>query len=186
VNSWITSPRRRVCGVIVATAAIAGLCAGAAPADAAPTGAAVSVISQTGSFQNQNWYSNLCLGILPNSNQWGSQGDAVQWTCNGHPDQSWHFGSYNSAGYQQVVNGVGSGQCLSVRGASRSAGARVAAGPCTGAPDQYWLYYIDAEGRGTYLNYNSQLLLVIDGDNTNSGTAVIQYPSNGDDSQHWY
>lgn len=190
MNRWYASLRRRACGVIVAATAVAGLCVGAGLwVGAAPAGAAVSAISQTGSFQVQNWYSGLCLGILPNNNQWGNQGDAVQWTCNGHPDQAWHFGADNSnnTSYHQVINNVGSGQCLGVRGASTSAGARVAAGPCnTGALDQYWYYYVDSEGRGTFVNYNSGLLLVINGDSTSVGDAVIQYPPNGHDSQHWY
>ena len=177
MNRWYASPRRWVCGVFVAAAAVAGLSIGATPA-----GAAVSILNPIG--QIQNLYSNLCLGILPSSGQFGNQGDAVQWSCNGNSDQQWNFGDLNSAGYRQVINDAG--QCLSVRGASKAALARVAVGSCTGAADQYWKYYIDSKGRGTYANYNSGLLLVIKGDTTAVGDAVIQYQSNDHDSQHWY
>ena len=81
---------------------------------------------------------NLCLGISGGNRN----ASAVQWGCNGNPDQQWHFGAENSQfpGWYQLVNGTGAGQCLGVGGGSLSQGAQVVGWDCYGSShlDQYW------------------------------------------------
>jgi Ricin-type beta-trefoil lectin domain-like len=126
-----------------------------------------------------NYNSGRCLGITGGEHE----APAVQFTClSGHPDQQWHTGAANSAGYYQIVNG--DGQCLGVQGGSTAQGARVYGWNCLGPshPDQYWLY----DGNitcGTYyspiINYKSGRVLGVAGNSTANGAAVVIWSYQG-------
>ena len=80
-----------------------------------------------------------CLGISGGSTAEGTP--AILYSCNGHPDQQWHYGnyaSYNGLIYYQIVNGHN--QCLGVHAGSTSPAARLVQWPCLNATheDQYW------------------------------------------------
>jgi hypothetical protein len=77
-----------------------------------------------------NTHSGLCLGIAAN-------GDAGQWTCTGHADQTWHTGARaGTSTYYQLING--NGQCLGIASANTDEGARAVSTTCNGHADQYW------------------------------------------------
>lgn len=126
-----------------------------------------------------NYNSGRCLGITGGKHE----APAVQFTClSGHPDQQWHTGAVNSAGYYQIVNG--DGQCLGVQGGSTGQGARVYGWNCLGPshPDQYWRY----DGNitcGTYyspiINYASGRVVGVVGNSTANGAAVVIWSYQG-------
>jgi len=126
-----------------------------------------------------NYNSGLCLGISGGHDN----APAVQWNClTGHPDQQWHTGGTNSAGYYQIVNG--DGECLGVSGGSTAAGARVVGWSClgTGHPDQYWLYQgliTCATYYSPIFNYKSGLVLGVSGNSGAVGAAVVIWPYQG-------
>lgn len=141
---------------------------------------------------NEN--SGLCLGI----NGGGNDQPAVQWGCNSHPDQHWHWGSQNSyyPGWKQLVNGNGS--CLGVAAGSGTEGARVVGWSCLGSGhyDQYWLQdlalaedYPCDPGYVPYLNLNSRYVLGVAGNSRAGGAAVVQWGFQGSCSgganQYW-
>jgi endoglucanase len=138
------------------------------------------------SFEVINYNSGLCLGVSGGKNDQ----DAVQWTCNGHADQQWHWGSQNASypGWYQLVNNVGS--CLGVTGGSASEGARVVGWTCDGSThyDQYWAP--QAENCGGYVpleNLNSGYVLGVSGNSTAVGADIVQYAYQGVcNNQFWY
>ncbi|MBO0885250.1 MAG: RICIN domain-containing protein [Mycobacterium sp.] len=183
--------------VFAAVASIALVGAGSAAASggsaARDGGATPATLQIAGGLEIRNDSSGKCLGILPDNNSpWGKQGDAVQWTCNGNPDQAWHnsgadIGCLIPTLYCQIRNAAGSGQCLSVRAASPADGARVAAGNCLGTShkDQYWL--IASDDSGIYLkNYNSGKLADVFRNGQTDGIAVIQYHDTAGSNQRWF
>lgn len=149
--------------LIVTAGTLATLATAAAPASAVP---GVYVV---------NYNSGLCLGIAGDKND----ADAVQWDCNGHADQIWHWGSQNSSypGWYQLVNENGS--CLGVAGGSLTEGAQVVGWTCLGSShlDQYWFVESPFCG-GAYFPFedlNSGLVLGVSGNSKNEGAAVVQW-----------
>jgi Ricin-type beta-trefoil lectin domain-like len=190
--------RTRLTRAILAAGLAGGLlAAGAAPAGAGATPghvyrvapaspAAIRVAPATTSATSTqviNYNSNyspvfLCLGIFHGNRN----ASAVQWGCNGNPDQQWHWGNQNStfAGWYQLVNDYG--QCLGVGGGSLSQGAQVVGWDCYGSShlDQYWKpYNLACSGfGGPYLpiqNLNSFDMLSVAGDSMAQGANVVQW-----------
>lgn len=178
-------PRRLRLLVIASVIGLGGaLGLAAAPASAA-TAQHASTPSATGSGQAAritagtpidaivNYHSGLCLGIT------GGEDDAaaVQWTCNGHPDQQWSVGGTNSAGYYQLVND--DGECLGVAGGATAANSEVVGWSCLGTShqDQYW--YVDTSiscgGYYPIYNYKSGRVLGVSANSTAVGAAVVIY-----------
>lgn len=123
----------------------------------------------------------LCLGIS------GGKDDApaVQWTCNGHPDQIWHLGlEWLNSPYYQLINN--DNQCLGVAGGSTALGARVVGWTCqTGATNQYWA--AGSSSCGVYHPYynlgaaldNVGRVLGVSGNSLESGAAVVIWSFQG-------
>jgi hypothetical protein len=181
---------------LLAIASILGLSGALGLAVAAPAGAATTARHASPSIPTStrnapqitpdtplgslvNYNSRLCLGIT------GGQHNAaaVQWNClTGHPDQQWHTGAANSAGYYQIVNG--DGQCLGVAGGSTAQGAQVVGWNCLGPshPDQYWLYDGNITCATFYspiFNYKSGRVVGVAGNSTAVGAAVVQFHYQG-------
>ena len=142
-----------------------------------PPGAASPRV-QISSFEVSNYNSDQCLGISANRNNQ----PAVQWDCNGHADQQWHWGSQNSThpGWYQLVNNNGS--CLGVARGSTVQGARVVGWSCLGSShlDQYWLPL--NFGCGGYVplgNLNSGYVLGVSANSTDQGAPVVQWTYQG-------
>jgi hypothetical protein len=151
---------------------------------------AVPDVNTSASFQIFNWNSGLCLGIY----QGHHDAPALQWGCNGNPDQSWHWGNpdFPGSAWYQLVNG--DGQCLGVAGGSLSEGARVVGWDCLGPnhPDQYWTpdgNQTGLCGAYSYLdNGNSTgYVLGVGGNSTAWGAPVVQWEPQGVcNNQFWY
>ncbi|MBY8345134.1 RICIN domain-containing protein [Streptomyces spinosirectus] len=143
---------------------------------AATTTSASADILSTSAINVHNYNSGRCMGI--------SGGYAVDWTCTSNPDQMWHLGSDNSAGWHQVINGKS--ECLAVSGGSTSQGARVRTWTCNGGADQYWvsahysgnLYYLE--------NYKSGLIGGVQGGSTSNGASLVLWTPQGHADQLWY
>jgi len=177
----------------VAAATMLGLAAAApANADTAPPAQPAQPAQQTASPALSgsapsvlvNFNSNDCLGILGGADD----APAVQWPCNGSPDQSWTLGSeYSDSAYFQIVNG--DGQCLGVLGGSTGEGASVYGWTCLGPshPDQYWtLLGSGTSGYSYLLNLNSGLVLGVLGNSTAQGASVVQWANqNTPNNQLW-
>ena len=131
-----------------------------------------------------NFNSGDCLGITGGADD----APAVQWTCNGAPDQTWKAGDeYGDTGYFQLVNG--DGQCLGVLGGSTGEGASVYGWTCLGPshPDQYWTWATSSVNDYRYLvNLNSGLVLGVLGNSTAQGAPVVQWANQGtENNQLW-
>ena len=70
-------------------------------------GSAIPHVSTSSPFQIFNWNSGLCLGIY----QGQHDAPALQWGCNGNPDQTWQ---YDYATLQ--LTDSNSGMCLDAQG----------------------------------------------------------------------
>ncbi|MFB7153867.1 RICIN domain-containing protein [Streptomyces virginiae] len=109
----------RLLGKAAAVAGGLALLTGVALAGAPAAGAAAA--GAAASNQILNWNSDLCLGINGGGGEWGRT--AIQWDCNGNPDQKWNFWA-SSGSYSTVKNE--NGLCLGIRNAS-------APRPCSGS-----------------------------------------------------
>ncbi|KOU77760.1 hypothetical protein ADK94_35555 [Streptomyces sp. XY593] len=137
--------------------------AGAPAAGAAAAGAAAS-------NQILNWNSDLCLGINGGGGEWGRT--AIQWDCNGNPDQKWNFWA-SSGSYSTVKNE--NGLCLGIRNASTDLGAEALQWQCNGNDDQKWSITPAPGGGYRFVNKHSGFCLGIWGGHTNQVSA----PSSG-------
>ena len=109
----------------------------------------IPVAGSTDTFTLVNYASGYCLGIAGGSPTVGT--DAVQWNCNGNPDQQWAVRSTTT------VDGVVFDQlesndnalCLGVSGGSTTEGAKLVGWNCLGTDhqDQWWAN-IDSEASG--------------------------------------
>lgn len=168
-----------VSAMVLATGAATGASAAAIPAASAGrvslsahTVRAAHATPDVSGFLIFN-YDNLCLGISGARDR----APAVQWKCEPKAaNQLWHLGSFNRAGWVQIVNG--DDQCLGVAGESQQLGAQIYGWTCNGHPDQYWLPVLTDTYWGDYVvfvNYHSGLDLSIDGCNAVGGAAVNQW-----------
>jgi len=160
-----------------------GMAAAAAPASAASTPdrvkvpAHVSGAASTTSapFELVNYNSLMCLGILNG----GTHAPALQWGCNTHPDQQWHWGNTNpaSTNYRQLVNG--DDQCLGITSGSTAQDARAVGWTCLGSNnlDQYWsaLPFVCGGGYRPLGNLKSGLVLGVSGNSLAQGATVVQF-----------
>jgi hypothetical protein len=185
----LTAAAATVTSVLGLTALAAGGASAATPAHAAlattvsgpvpttPPGIPRGTNAST-TFNIYN-FDGMCLGISGGNDD----APAVQWTCNGTPNQTWHWGSFNSAGFGQLVNG--DGQCLGVQGISKGKGVWIYGWTCNGHPDQYW-YVSLIDGYDVFTDYNSRLVLGIAGGSTEIGAHVVQWPFTRAVNQYWY
>jgi hypothetical protein len=134
--------------------------------------------SATTSFQIVNYNSGLCLGVQGG----GVDAAAVQYNCNGHPDQQWHWGAENSnnPGWFQLVNAsnVAGGVCLGVQGGSTALSAAIVGWHCLGSnnTDQYWQNIPDTcSGAVPINNLKSNYVVGVPGNSIANDTKLIQY-----------
>ncbi|MDR8411867.1 lectin [Nonomuraea sp. 3-1Str] len=80
----------------------------------------------------------------------------------------------------QALQGVGSGRCLDVSGASQANGAQTQIWDCNGQPNQQWT----STSAGELRVYGGKCLDV-NGGGTADGTAVIIWDCNGQNNQKW-
>jgi hypothetical protein len=183
--------RSRVMSRLAAAASVAvvagGLLAASAGAAVAAPGSG-SVLAHVpdrasaaaATFQIKNFESGLCLGISGG----GVDVPAVQYTCNGHPDQQWHWGSWYTGltTYQQLVNN--DNVCLGVTSGSTAHGARLVGWHCLGTnhPDQYWTsitaWICMVSGEWTLSN-NSGLVVGVYGDPLKVGAPLVLWGDQG-------
>src|SRR5215469_12098266 len=174
---------RLVAGASVVVMA-GGVLAGAA--DAAPGSARLLAHVPAGAtantFELVNEHSHLCLGIsggLDNA-------PAVQFACNGHPDQQWRWGSGNHSDgdYVQLINN--DNECLGVAGGSTATDARVVGWQCLGSnhTDQYWFADSTDAAMDCYplgggvmflVNFHSDDAVGVLGNSTASDASVVQW-----------
>jgi hypothetical protein len=188
----------RLLVALPALALMAGsLAAMATPANAASASHHVSKLpsphsgdpalrASTNGFEIVNLHSNLCLGILGNTNNQ----PAVQWNCNGHADQQWHWGAVNpeDPDYYQLINDNNS--CLGVAGGSPNQGAQAVGWTCLGSKhyDQYWaVSYDEICGADVLINLNTHYVLGVAGDSITPGASVVQWQDQHQcNNQRWY
>jgi hypothetical protein len=189
---------------LITAISVTGLAGGLLAAGAAPAGAVatpghvyraapaspvairvVPAITSAASSEVRNYNSGLCLGISGGNRN----ASALQWGCNGNPDQQWHWGNQNSTfgGWYQLVNGYG--QCLGVGGGSLSQGAQVVGWDCYGSShlDQYWRPW-NATCFDYYplQNLNSFLVMGVAGNSMAQGANVVQWSyQNVCNNQFW-
>jgi hypothetical protein len=130
------------------------------------------------SFEVINYNSGLCLGISGDKND----SNAVQWGCNGHADQTWHWGSQNPSypGWYQLINANGS--CLGVLSGSTSQGAQIVGWSCLGSGhlDQYWTpVNASCSGYVPLANLHSGYVMGVTGNSFNQNANVIQWAYQG-------
>jgi len=122
--------------------------------------------------QITNYNSHLCLGISGGRDN----APAIQWRCDGSPNQAWKWGSgYGDSGARQLVNG--GGECLGVLGGSTRIGAQIAGWTCVPAhQDQYWIPLGNSCG-GYYPieNLKSHQVIGVSGNSTAEGAHVVQW-----------
>jgi hypothetical protein len=149
------------------------------------------------SFPLTNYNSGKCLGTTNG----GSNVNAIQWSCNGNPDQQWHWGD-TLGGYVIDPNGDfiaayplmngNNNQCLGVLGGSTKEGANVVAWSCNGHDDQYWALdpLITCTKNGAaynpFINLNSGQVLGVSGNSTSNGASAVQWDyQNACNNQFW-
>jgi len=157
-----------------------------AAASARPLGSfvAIPVAGTTSTFEIVNYASGYCLGIKGGSSTPGT--DAVQWNCNGNPDQQWRIRA-TDGDYAQFENN--DNLCLGVASGSTAEGANLIAWTCLGTnhPDQYWAN-IDSSCAGyePLVNLKSNWVMGTQGGSSAEGTDLVQW--NWQDScnnQYW-
>lgn len=128
-------------------------------------------------FQIHNFNADgKCIGI--------ANGLAGDWWCTNNPDQTWHWGAANAAGWQHLVNG--DNQCLAVNGVSTADGARILGYLCVDSLDQYWMPApFPASGQLYIVNHNSRKIVGVDGGSTDNGAALVQWPPQAPPAQLW-
>ena len=80
-----------------------------------------------------------------------------------------------------TITGVGSGRCLDVNGAARTAGTRVSIHDCHGGANQAWTLTT----AGELQVYDSATCLDVAGQDTTAPAVVQIYPCNGGTNQKW-
>jgi Ricin-type beta-trefoil lectin domain len=94
----------------------------------------------TGFVNSTSVNSGKCLGVSGGSLSQGAS--IVQWSCNGHPDQTWlwiYTGYTTSTGWPiWNILDENSGMCLGISGGSTSRGAYAIQWGCNGHADQAW------------------------------------------------
>lgn len=161
----------RVLGKAGAAAAGFALLAGAVIAGASPAAAADNTI--------KNWNSDLCLGI--NGGGSGNGLQAIQWGCNGNPDQQWSFYSTGGA-YYEFRNA--NNKCLGTRDIGM--GADAIQWDCNKRSDQQWSITSLGNGGWKIMNKQSGYCLGIEYGSTEWGKRAVQWSCNGNDDQVWY
>jgi hypothetical protein len=161
--------------------------ASAAPAagQAATVAAGLAGIIPTGTYQPLYDISiGQCLGILNGSTSQGAQ--AIQWPCNGHPDQQWLAEPVSGSEYELINSN--DGMCLGILNGSTSQGAQAIQWPCNGHADQMWsVSSVNGDGNApvNLVNVKSSMCLGIQGGGDLAGTQAIQWPCNGHPDQQW-
>jgi hypothetical protein len=131
-------------------------------------------------FQIMDNLTQKCIGIV-------GSGLAGSWNCTTNPDQTWHWGAANSAGFTQLVNG--NGDCLGVDQESRNYGANLYALSCNGSnASQYWTPLTSPDSSSGYYyleNYNSGYVIGVGGGLTTNGASLVQWPKLTHPDQYW-
>jgi hypothetical protein len=138
----------------------------------------VPAVTSTATFKIRQ-DDGLCLDVS------GEKHDSptVQFVCNApDPDQTWHWGSANAAGFRQLKDAAE--QCLGVAGKSKASEAQIVAWTCNGSPDQYWGPL--ASDLGGLQNYNSNMFLTVNNDSIKNGAGIVQTRWQGLTSQIWF
>lgn len=173
-------------GIMTAAArASAGGAARPVRPGSAEVGGLVMTASSSGGFRIHN--SNArgkCIGIAPST--W-----AGDYYCTTNPDQTWHWGAANKAGFRELINGQG--KCLGVNGGSTTPGALLRAWPCNGHGDQFWHSEFTSTSPAYILNYQSTehgngdiVVIGVKYGSTANGAALIQWPAEvGHTDQMW-
>jgi hypothetical protein len=137
----------------------------------------------------------------------------VQWTCNGHPDQTWVVDAVGG-GWTTIRNSVNQNMCLGVYARGTFDGANLVVWNCNGSPDQEWwlngdLKAEDYQGtitdwfNGCYaiINYNASSppgvvwvsepaqflpkLIGVWGGATNDGAQTVVWDATNAQDQYW-
>lgn len=132
-------------------------------------------------FELVNGNSNLCLGISGGKHN----ADAVQWGCNGPPDQQWQWQENCDTGteYCELQDDNGQ-QCLGVAGGSTTKGAHIVGWNCLSHADQYWFAFTEG-GPMQIENFNSQMMVGVSGGSKSWGAYVVQWPITTAINQLW-
>lgn len=90
-----------------------------------------------------SWGSGKCLGVRNGDMTNGTP--VVQWTCNGHPDQSWFITTSSPFGVPDgqpttIRNSVNPSKCLGVTSSATNDGANLVIWDCNGNLDQSWVF----------------------------------------------
>ncbi|HLL67926.1 MAG TPA: RICIN domain-containing protein [Micromonosporaceae bacterium] len=174
-------PRRaRIAGLIgiglLVAALPAVLTAQAGPAAAAtgPSNGATFTIAAVGSGKH--------LDAFGASKVDGTK--VIQWVANGRANQRW-ITRTGGPGAFTIVN-ENSGQCLTVGGASTTAGAPVVQSTCVpGAAQQNWTFTTTSAGVSTVRSVLSGQCLDVFGRSLLDGAVIDQWPCHGGANQQW-
>jgi hypothetical protein len=144
------------------------------------------ILTPSDTFQIHNFNAlGRCIGI--------SGYLAGDWNCTTNPDQTWHWGSPNGWGYNQLVNGYG--QCLALAGGSHDLGTAIWGFNCLGLdhPDQYWALVSNGDGTFQINNYKAvsatftdATLIGVSGGSTDNGAPLVLYRPDGTRNQSWF
>ena len=166
----------------VVAVSTAGLSLGPAAATAQALAATrTSPGAAAASFQIYNDEAQECVGI--------DSGAAGAWVCSGQPDQTWHWDGVTRGGFHELVNGYG--QCLGVANSSGAEGAQIRAVSCaqTGSDpnDVFWgTGSAPAAGWDYIFNYNSGMVIGIQGGSNANGAELVQWQPDSHPDQYWF
>jgi glucosylceramidase len=120
----------------------------------AAAAAALAIITLTGLQQPPpnttaytSWWANKnpgagkCMGVVGGNMTNGTP--VVQWSCNGHPDQSWEIQVVNGSPggiWTQIRNFQDPNKCLGVLGSTTFDGSNLVIWDCNGSGDQEWFF----------------------------------------------
>ncbi|WP_170305310.1 RICIN domain-containing protein [Kitasatospora viridis] len=128
-----------------------------------------------------NSASRLCLGINGGGDANGTP--AIQWGCNGNPDQSWAWVQTSTPGGYELVNG--NGLCLEAPGWTTTAGAQLGQWACNGGANQIWNDDGINPDTVSFRNENSHMCISDQSGSPLAGAPIIQWPCNGLGDQLW-
>lgn len=162
--------------VLIAMATLLVTTAAGVPPTSAEPAAPRSADAPAGWHRVMNQNSGLCLAIGGGNAYPGVA--AIQWTCNGQPEQRWYV-----TGDEWSPIKYNSELCLAIGGGSHVSGARAILWTCNDRPEQLW--HVGGQGFVSVVNYNSRKCLAIGGGSATPGAVAIQWTCNYGPEQRW-
>jgi pectin lyase len=143
-----------------------------------------------GQFALLSKSSGMGIDVYGASNADGAR--VVQWTWHGGTNQKWRLptarvsdGSGPASGSVVTLKGVQAGNCVGIKGSSKTSGATLQSQSCSGSEFQQWKALQDAAGDYELVNVGSGQCMDVPGASGSGGVKIQQWGCGGGAWQKW-